>query len=114
MAFLDFFKTFAERYELGIAQMLAQPGNQHDLNLAASFPLIHITQDLAQHLGIQNERFDIVSYRLDVDILVDEIHSFGTQSMPEELAIPARRLNGLIDLCKPAVVILIRAEHGIW
>jgi hypothetical protein len=88
MAFLDFLKTHPKLHKLGIAQMLAQPGNQHDLNLAAPLLPVDITQDLTQHLGIQKEWFYVVLHRYDVDILVDEIHSFGTQALEGRLKYP--------------------------
>ena len=112
MAFLDFFQTFAQRHELGISQMLAQPGNQHDLDLARlSSPGPHPSGS-PQHLSVQNERLDVVTDRFHVDILVDEIHCLGAQSMPEQLAVPAGRLDRLIDLRQPAVILLVRAEQG--
>src|SRR5260370_16732790 len=87
--------------------MLAQPGDNLDLDLSRLLGWLSVLKNLFQYLRIHHERLDIVPHRLNVDVLVDEFDGLGPQSMPEQSAVAAGRLHRFINLCQPTVIFLI-------
>ena len=74
---------------------------------------LNVFEEVLQHLRVEDQRLQVVTHRLDVDVLVDEFDRLGPQGVPEQFAVAAGRLHRFIDLRQPAVVLLVGAEARI-
>src|SRR5205814_3998325 len=55
----------------------------------------------------------IVAKRVHMDVLMDQLDGLGAKRMPDQLAVTARRLDRLVHLRQPPVVLLVLPEDGI-
>ena len=61
------------------------------LRLLAGFGVL---EDVLQHLGVQDQRLEVVAHRLDVDVLVDQFDGLGARACQSSLPLP---LGGFTD-----------------
>lgn len=109
----DLLQALAEFFELGIAGVLLESGDEFDLHLASFLGRVGVFEDTVEHVGIEHEGLDVVAHGFDVDVLVDEFDGLRAEAMPEQTTVSADGLYGFIDLRQPFEVLGIGAQAGI-
>ena len=66
-----------------------------------------------EEVGVENERFEVVTNRVHVNILVNELDGLCTEGVPDELAGAAGGLDRNVNLREPAVVGVELYEHRV-
>ena len=72
-----------------------------------------ILEEVFEHLSVHDEGVEVIADSLDIDVSVDEVDCFRAKGVPEQLAVAGGRLERVVDLRKPPVVILIRLEQRV-
>lgn len=109
----DFFQALAEFFELRIAHVFLEAGDELDFHLAGFLGGVGVFEDAVVHFRIQHEGFNVIAHCLDVDVFVDQFDGLGSEAMPEQAAVAADGLHGFIDLRQPLEVLLVGAQAGI-
>ena len=63
----------ASALKRGVAQVLAQPAGDLDLDLLGLLLRVGRAQDGLEQVGVEDQRVEVVADRVDVDVLVDEL-----------------------------------------
>ena len=71
----------------GLSAVLAQPGDELDLDLLGLASGSPVVTELLQDVGVQHQRLQVVAHRFDVDVLVDQLDGLGAERVPEQLAV---------------------------
>lgn len=72
-----------------------------------------VVQNAVEHLGVEDQRLDIVPDLLHMHVAVDQVDSLGAQPVPEQLAIAAGRFHRLIHLGQPLIILLVGRQAGV-
>src|ERR1041385_1414109 len=113
MSVLYLFQPFPERGELGIAEVLPESSDKFDLDLFTLPGWVSGGEDFFEYLCVHDQSIDIISQRLHMDVLVDQLDSFGAQGVPEQFTVAAWRLHGFVHLGQPAIILFIRTEQRV-
>src|SRR6266403_4460462 len=93
--------------------VVSQASDELDLDLSCFLTGFSIFKNFLQPLSIHDKSLNVITHRLDVDVLVDQLNCFGAKSVPEEPTIAAWRLHRFIDLREPPVINFVRTEYRI-
>ena len=88
MSLLERLQPFSKLFEPRVVQTLPKPPRDLDLDLLRFLPWIGRAEHGLKEIGVEHERFEVVSDGVNVDVLVNQLNGLRAKCMPQRRPVP--------------------------